>query len=283
LLREDPEERVRSGTAVALADAHAVECVAELLGAVSDESLEVREMALLALGELGSSDDQRVLKAVERALRSEQPPLRYQSLLAYHRLVREGALEEILRFTGDPDPLIRAIAWRLLEERARESGPCADWQEEARRALADPVVGVRLAAALFLCELGMSFGVEVIAAALNGREKLEPADEDAAIEWAGRLGMASARTGLRRRARGGWFAAEPFAWHARVALARMGDAAAKQVILRGLGSWHRSARTLAVAAAGQARLNEARPAIEAMRGQPGRADQCAVDEALKLF
>jgi HEAT repeat protein len=150
----------------------------------------------------------------------------------------------------------------------------------ARTALRDPVLGVRLVAAIVLGRLGIMDGAAVIVEALNGRELLNPDDEQEAIERAGEFGLTRSRPGLERRARGGWLVGQPFAWHARVALARLGDANARRTIVRALGAWSRDTRTLAVVAAGKARLAEAREALQAMRCDATRADPDAVDEAL---
>lgn len=53
--------------------------------------------------------------------------------------------------------------------------------------------------------------------------------------------------------------------------------------MRELGDRRRDVRTLAVAAAGRARLVAARERILAMRGNPARADPTAVDEALAVI
>jgi len=65
-----------------------------------------------------------------------------------------------------------------------------------------------------------------------------------------------------------------------VALARMGHERAAREIVRDLRAWDRGQRTLAVAAAGRARLGAAREIIAAMRGDERRADPHAVEEAL---
>jgi hypothetical protein len=65
-----------------------------------------------------------------------------------------------------------------------------------------------------------------------------------------------------------------------VALARMGHERAQREILRELSARDRDLRTLAVAAAGRARLVAAREPIAAMKGDARRADPDAVDEAL---
>jgi hypothetical protein len=54
------------------------------------------------------------------------------------------------------------------------------------------------------------------------------------------------------------------AWHARIALARLGHARARAEILTDLGSWRRETREAAVVAAGRARMGEARGALESL-------------------
>ena len=107
-------------------------------------------------------------------------------------------------------------------------------------------------------------------------------DEAAAVELCGELGLDVARAGLKKRAFGGLLGLrrDPLAWHARVALARMGHSAPAGRILRELAARDRDVRTLAVAAAGRARLAGAREPILAMRGDVARADPAAVSEAL---
>jgi HEAT repeat protein len=91
--------------------------------------------------------------------------------------------------------------------------------------------------------------------------------------------LSEARPALSRRAFGffGLFR-DPLAWHARVALARLGDEQAKAAILRGLSAFTRDARTIAVAAAGRARLGEARTILQRMT--PAEADPETVAAAL---
>jgi hypothetical protein len=109
----------------------------------------------------------------------------------------------------------------------------------------------------------------------------EPEDEAEAVELAGALRLDRAVLDLERRAFGlRRLASETFAFQARVSLAKMGHARAGREILRDLSGWSRHRRTLAVAAAGRARLGEALPLIEAMRGRDDRADQAAVTDAL---
>lgn len=285
VLREDLADEVRAAAAVALADAGGSEYAHVLVSASEDESVRVREMALLALGEVGSPEGRGVQHAVDKALTSAAPALRFQGLLARYRLWGRRSEPDLLNLTSDSDAHVRALAWRLIEELATNEVETSTREvllARASEALSDPAVGVRLASAIVLTRLESGLGADVIVDVLNGSLPLPPEDEQAAIEIAGELGLHSCRPGLERRARWGWYA-HPFAWHARVALARMGDGRAQRAILRGLGSWSRDTRTLAVAAAGQARLSRARPAIESMKGDPTRADPESVEVSLKLL
>jgi hypothetical protein len=63
----------------------------------------------------------------------------------------------------------------------------------------------------------------------------------------------------------------------------MGHPRAVDEILRDLDSMSHHKRTLAVAAAGRARLARARDRILTMRGDPSRAAPSAVDGALELL
>ncbi|GMV15154.1 MAG: HEAT repeat domain-containing protein [Polyangiaceae bacterium] len=289
VLSEDSAVAVRAEAAVALADAGARAALPALVEAAGrDDAPRVRQMALVALGELGQADDEDATRVIERALRDEQPELRFQALIAFAQLQGAGALDVLHRFVRDEDPHVRYVALRLAEERWLESGD-VELPERlgnaARAALDDTDTSVKLAAALVLGRAGDKSGASVIVDAVrSGQGAAEPEDAEAAIELAGALGLDDARGGLARRAFGVFgVSRDPFAWQARVALARLGDARARQAILRGLGSWSRDARTLAVAAAGRARLAEARPLLEAMQGKPDRAEPSAVEEALGLL
>jgi len=142
------------------------------------------------------------------------------------------------------------------------------------------VPSVRLAAAILLARVGDKSGADVIRAVVERKDRVASLeDEQAALELAGELQISEARPALARRAFGffGLFR-DPLAWHARVALARLGDEQAKAAILRGLSAFTRDARTIAVAAAGRARLGEARTILQRMT--PAEADPETVAAAL---
>src|SRR5690242_4912915 len=67
-LRGDPSAEVRAAAAIALADGRAKGAVEIVLRATADENMRVRQMALIALGELAGGTDARVANVVREAL-----------------------------------------------------------------------------------------------------------------------------------------------------------------------------------------------------------------------
>jgi HEAT repeat protein len=135
---------------------------------------------------------------------------------------------------------------------------------------------------VLLARSGNAVGVPLLVDVVRGRlTTREHEDEAAAIELLGELGVTEAVPYLERRAFSILgFGEGRFAWQALVALATMGHARARSRILRDLGSWSRDRRTLAVAAAGRAKVTEARPLVLAMSGDETRAHASAVALAL---
>ncbi len=277
---DDPEERktstqalidgladkvaaVRGESALALGDAKAESACAALLEAASDSNQRVRQMALVALGEVAQPGDAKVAKELRRAFSSDSPELRYQAVIALARVAPDDDVP-LVRCLTDDDPQIRYIALRLCEERYEEGALPHQIALRAERALKDDDTHVRLAAAIWLMKRGEQSAERVLVAALNGFNlKLSAEDEIAAVDLAGRKRLEAARPGLERRAFG--LFGGPAVWQARVGLALLGDPRAKERLLRGLRSWSRDTRTHAVVAAGRARLVEARPILEQLR------------------
>jgi HEAT repeat protein len=286
LLRDTTAE-VRAAAAVALADAGAMQALPSLIEATKDARVAVRQMALLALGEVGTSGDPAVMETLHDALADEAAQLRFQAVIASHRLDVADVERILVDATADRDAEVRHVAFRSLEERSAGGATralSAAVANAAHAGLDDSVLGVRLAAAILLARHGDTAGASVLAeVATPARRALDPEDEQAAIELAGELRLAAARRGLARRAFGGLTGRDRFAFDARIALAKMGDERARSAILRALGAWSRDARTLAVVAAGRAAIAEARNALLAMRDDPSRAEPEAVAEALALL
>ena len=282
VLDSDADLHVRAAAALALGDAAAKESRGALLHAARSAPLTVREMALAALGEIAEPCDDEVLSLLEQARTDAAPELRFQALLAQNRLCRAVLQERLIDATRDSDAEVRQIAYRLAEEHVvSDRAPLPEpLRQRARAALRDDAPSVRLAAAILLARIGDASGAQVICAVVKKEDRVASLeDEQAALELAGELKLTEARAALSRRAFGffGLFR-DPLAWHARVALARLGDPQAKAAILRGLSAFTRDARTIAVAAAGRARLSEARSILRRMT--PAQADPDTVAEAL---
>jgi HEAT repeat protein len=283
-LARDPEPQVRAGAALALADIDAKDELAVLLAASADVDPGVRQMALVGVGELADPEHAEACAAATRGLVDALPAVRYQAVVALARLRGDASLEALLVGTRDADPEVRHVALRVAEEvfggRAPEQVPLALLQR-ARGALRDDNYGVQLAAAILLAVLGDPSGRSRLIEVVNDRRRIPHAeDESIAVELCGELKLSEATPGLERRAFGVLGGRTPASWHARVALAELGHPRAKSVILRGLSAWSRDARTLAVAAAGRARLLEARELLQSMAGSPERAEPDAVNDAL---
>jgi HEAT repeat protein len=279
----DPAPEVRAAAALALADAEARDGLDALVAAAAEGHPRVRQMSLIALGELGPGTDPRIGEIVSAALDDAAPALRFQALIAASALGLGAAESALVAATEDTDGEVRHIALRLLEERATQDEvvPSQHVLAAARRRLDDGSLRVRLAAAILLARAGDRSGARVIVegvAATN--EAVDPDDEQAAVVLAGELALGDAVAGLERRAFNPLGFGRHFAFEARIALARLGNARARAVILRSLGAYSRDARTLAVVAAGRAGLAEARPLLLAMQDDPRRADADAVKEAL---
>jgi HEAT repeat protein len=283
-LTGDPEPQVRARAALSLADIDARAELSVLVAATQDQDAHVRQMALLGVGELAEGEHAEARAAATRGLVDRVPAVRYQAVVALARLQGEGSLESLLVGSRDPDPEVRHVAFRVAEEvfggRVLEQTPLPLLQR-ARGALRDDNAGVQVAAAILLAVLGDDSGRERLVEVVNARRRvMHVEDEVIAVELCGQLHLEKATPGLERRAFGMFGGRTPVSWHARVALAELGHPRAKSAILRGLSAWSRDARTLAVAAAGRARLQEAREILERMTGAPERAEPDAVLDAL---
>lgn len=285
LLAHDASAEVRAAAALALADAKATSAGRALRAAATDDSdLKVRQMALLALGELGSHDP-ALVDTIRSALDDPAGALRFQALVALHHVAGDEVEAVLESKFEDADAEVRFVAIRVAEERfVGHARARPGWfVEKLKRALSDDVAFVRLLAAIVLHRAGEDTDPDVLADAVNARLGVrEVEDEQEAIDIAGELGLEQARAGLERRAFG-WLglSRDPFAWQARVALAKMGHDRAVASILADLKGWTWETRTLAAAAAGASRLKAARAALLAMLDDETRANPDTVRDALR--
>jgi HEAT repeat protein len=273
----DEVNAVRSAAALALADLRADAALPALIVAVEDPDPYVRQMALTALGEIG---DGRARRRIERALHDERPEVRYQALIAFVRIAEEDdadCCDAILRALDDADANIRHIALRLAEEHQ-----IAGVEDKARGVLGDADRAVAIVAAMILARARDVEGERALLEFVASGAGAHREDEQAAVELAGELGLRDAIPDLERRAWGlRRVVRETCAWHAKIALARMGHARAIDEIVAELGSWRRESRDAAVVAAGRARITTARGAIAAVAERGG--DPRLIAEALELI
>lgn len=287
---KDEHVTVRAAAALALADVQAAESVLPLMAAAAEDEPAVRQMALTALGELR---DGRAEKVVAAALSATEPAVRFQAIMAFPRVSsdRPAIIDALVAASKDDDPLVTRIALRMAEELGpQEAGDSAVVDERllsrAAALLEHDSSLVRATAAVILGRSGRVQAKSVlVAVATRQLTPVDAEDEAAAIELCGELGIRRAVAGLKYRAfrRTLLFHHDPFAWHARVALARMGNEKAIQWVYKELSAWTRERRTLAVAAIGQARLRPARDRIVAMQEDATLADPDTVSHTLALL
>jgi HEAT repeat protein len=291
-LRDESGE-VRATAATALSDIKGREALPALVTALGDGSTLVRQMVVSAVGEIAEAGDADAIEKLRQALSDPQPEVRFQAVIAFARLAPspEEAATALLKASNDDDTFVCHIALRMAEELAEEGGGeiAERLLTRARALLLHGAPMVRVASAILLARIAPDQRTRavrevLIAVALQELATPDGEDEAAVIELCGELGLEAARPGLEQRAFGRKLILKSrFAWNARVALARMGHERACREIVSELESWDRDRRTLAVAAAGRARLEAARDRIAAMRGDAGRADPHAVDEALRAL
>lgn len=281
----DPSAEVRAAAAIALADANAVESLSALLLSIEDEDQLVRQMAICAVGEIR---DPRSRERLRRALGDERAEMRFQAVIAFVRVAPDEAKKAILGALSDEDPSIRYVAIRIAEEQ-REQGALSDPAEIAARLTAlvqDDDADVRIAAAIALARAGDDHGAAILLDVVSRRLRAKESDDEAAaVDLVGEIGLVAAVPHLEQRAFGimARLGREQLSFQALVALARMGHGRASARIVNDLAAKSRDRCTLAVAAAGRARLVCARPLIEAMLGDETRAEQDAVADALEAL
>lgn len=295
----DDNALVRATAAEALGDLAAADALPGLLVAVEDEHQLVRQKAIAALGE---AKDARAQSRLARALSDPRPEVRFQAVIAYARVAssREDALRAVLAATRDEDEVVAHIAFRMAEEladlergwgaseepRAAEKTADPALVERARACLAHASPRVRAVAAVVLASAGDPAGDALLLQIIDGALATpETEDVAAAIELVAERRIEAARPALKRRANRGvfGFGKDVLWWHARTALAKLGDDDARQAIVSDLGAMSFEKRTLAVSAVGRAGMIEARGTLEAMKGHPDRADPGAVETALSLL
>lgn len=256
----DESPRVRARAAIALADGDGGhEHIDALLRAIDDDDDEVRQLAVTALGEIG---DERAVTRLTRAAEDERPSMRYQATIALARLKSAGdevRVKTLLRASSDEDFNVRYIAMRLAEEHFATQAPPSEIPERLRlRAAAlldDDERDVSIAAAIFLGHAGDERAKAVLRRVVRGELVAQREDEREAVEIVGVLDMRDVIPDLEKRAFGlKRHVRDTCAFHATIALARMGHARAIEAIRKDMTSRDEKRREAGTIAATRAQL-----------------------------
>ncbi len=289
LVAEDADIEVRVQGLLALADGGAVESVGLLINLARTGVPRIRQMALLALGELAEPGATEAVEVALEAVESPLPGLRYQGLVTLKSLQREQALGQIISRTADDDSEVRWVAVRLIDElcfQGSESTSAtavldARDTRKLQPLLVDQDQRVAVAATLLLSQMGVASAIDKLATLLSkAAYKLEPQDEEAAIDLIGQLGLSQAKPELEKRAwRLLWEG--PSTWPARVALGQLGDRRARQFILQSLNSNSPLKCARAIEATGKIGLEEGRARLQQLLANPSGYDTETIRTALE--
>ncbi|MBL8715855.1 MAG: HEAT repeat domain-containing protein [Myxococcales bacterium] len=286
ILGSEAPAMVRGDAAFALADLGAREALPALIAAAESDHDLVRELAVSALGELGDAEG---LAVVERALRDEQPEVRFQAIVAYPRVAKGAVAPDriwatLRRGLDDADEEVEVRAAEACAELAAGDPLPPAIADRLARLAGDTAVGqeLRLAAATALGDSGDARGAPVLLAVVDGSMKTDERRTFIALELCGELGLRAAIPTLRAavfglRAR---FGDPSRRTTALLALCRLGDEEAIAVVLDEIERGSYARRAVALGIAGHARLTVARGAIEQLRGRESLADPEAVEDAL---
>jgi HEAT repeat protein len=257
----DSDADVRAQALLAAADLKARPLLDRVLGLLSDGELIVRQMAVLALGEMAEPSDEEIIGRIASLLRAGAPAIRYQALLAYAHLRPAHCASDLQIALTDSDREIQKLALRLVDEvllpqqtalpnNLRLGIVAAAKAQDAQLSLLAQLLCGHLEIDASTTRL-----VEVVMRQLRVEE---PRDEQWAIELCGRLQVRAAEPGLRRRAFGFWGrSTDPFRFVALGALLRLGDEGALGALKKQLTSRNVLHRLSAVQALGASALKDA--------------------------
>jgi HEAT repeat protein len=290
---EDDDPHVRQMALSALGEIGDARASQRLERALCDPRPEVRYQAVIAFARVAKDDSLAVASALARALDDDDGAIRYIAMrVAEERLAAspseatERPSDHVAARTSEASERSRDAALEEADAGMMCSPPLVT---RAERLLDDPDDALAVVTALYLARLGRSRGRDIVLDVVAERRTTpELEDEQACVELAGELPLREAIPHLERRAWGtrrllrgvlSWGAGDraSCAWHARIALARMGHERARLEILADLTSWRRETREAAVVATGRARIREAREPLENLGAS---VDEALVREAL---
>lgn len=220
---------------------------------LGDTSPIVREVAAIALGQLGGA---RAHRALAEALRSEHPAVRFQALAGYVETSTDAEPRKVIALLRDADPEVRAQAARALATLI-DAAPHAKAAMIAalRELLTDGAPRARAEAALALAKLGDASGREALGGALE-----DPTLRGEALEAIATLSLTD-YAGVIARIAANIFTS-PFD---RIAVARalihLGDPRGRELLSAALAGFRALPRVLAVQAIGELGLAELAPEV----------------------
>ena len=291
---DDDLAEVKKQALVSIADLGASPLSDRVLTLLGDPELQVRQMAVMCLGEIARPEDDEVLGRLASLLEAGAAAIRYQALLAYSNLSPHDCESDLLRAVDDEDIEVRRLAVRLIDEVliGHEIVPSEDTKKKLKALARHDDAQLSLLCQLLCAELDVPSPHDRLIEVVEKKIKVaEPRDEQWSIQLCGRLKLVRAVPGLRRRAYG-WFgfSSDSFRWVALGALARLGDEAALARLLQFLRSRNYMQRVLSVQALGNSARAEAWHALSEHRrslsaaGQGQRVDERElVDSALSAL
>lgn len=286
LALDDESAEVRRRALVALADMEAKEVRERVLSLLRDQQIQVRQMAVLCLGEIADETDEEVVGRLASLLKAGDPSIRYQALIAHTHLRPREAQSDLSQALRDEDGEIRELAVRLIDEVPVARGePIAGPLQGAlvRVASEDAAPGVRLVAELLCGELGFEAPHEMTRRVVSGRFRVrEPRDEQRALMLAGRLRLTEVAPELHRRAFGRLgFSLDPFRWFALAALCRWGNERAFEKLKGALRARSPVDRTMAIQSLGESGHPEALSLLKRLPEDTANLDPAVLALALK--
>jgi HEAT repeat protein len=267
---QDPDASVPITQPSALADDEAV--LEALAQRMEDTSPIVREVATIALGQVGGPRCHRML---ERALRSEHPAVRFQALAGYVETSDSAQPRRVIALLSDTDAEVRGQAARALATLisvAPDARPAVI--AALKGALEDTSPRTRAEAALALARLGDASGSALFAVALE-----DPTLRGETLEAIAALSLTSHADLIARIARNVFTTAFDRIAIART-LARLGDGRGVELLRAALGGLRTAPRLLAVQAIGELGLAELGPEVAKLVERPRGVDATTLVGAL---